>query len=166
MFQVLQGGPVARRDLSSTLLPLCIKQEKTLRARGWPVSGVVISFPHCPLEKPGLKPELLGQVWVVGQGIAEGRSECLLALGICSLPHEPQVLTSCVVQFVFHCPWPCLAGQWVLLQGGGKCCWQAPARSVGKGRMQLTQDLEAGGAAWQFLQLSHSLYGCLGQGWE
>lgn len=99
-------------------------------------------------------------------GIAEGRCECLLALGICSLPHEPQVLTSFVVSFVFHCPWPCLVGQQVILQDGRKRCWQAPARSVGKGRMRLTWDLEAGGAAWQFLQLSHSLYGCLGQGWE
>lgn len=176
---MLQGHPVSRRlllphslqlspicpDLSYTLLPLRTKQKKTLRARGCLLSGVVISFPHCLLEKPGLKPRLLRQLWVVCHGIAEGRSECLLALGVCSLPREPQVLTSCVVSLVFHCPWPCLVGQRVLLQGGRKC-WQAPARAVGKGRMQLTQDLEAGGAAWQFLQLSHSLYGCLGQEWE
>lgn len=78
----------------------------------------------------------------------------------------PQVVTSCAVSLVFHCSWPCLEGQRVLLEGGRKCCWQAPARSLGKGRMQLTQDLEAGSAAWQFLQLSPSLYGCLGQGRE
>lgn len=49
-----------------------------------------------------------------------------------SLPHEPQMLTSCVVSFVFHCSCPCLVGQGVLLQDGRKCCWQALAALWGK----------------------------------
>lgn len=63
---------------------------------------VPISCPLPPIKKAKpQKPRLLGQVGVVGPGTAEGRAECLLVLGISSLPSKSQPLTSYLVSCCF-----------------------------------------------------------------
>lgn len=120
----LQVSPVCP-GLSCTLLPLLIKQKNTLRARGWPVSGVVISFPHCLLEK-------LSQVF--GHGIAEGKSWVSPCSG-----HLFSALWTSAVDFL-HCL-ICFPLSLAMLVWGSKLFYrvvanasylQAPAHSAGK----------------------------------
>lgn len=53
----LQLSPVCP-DLSCTLLPLLINQEKDIKGERLTASGMVISFYHCLLEKPSLKTKI------------------------------------------------------------------------------------------------------------